>query len=537
MLSRLINPFPLPSFNVIDGVTLSLMPGETLGLVGESGSGKTTLARTILGLVRAAAGRIAFEGRDVATPADFRAMRRRSAMMFQDPVASLSPRLRIGTLLTEPQIIQGVPMPDRRAAAKALLALVGLPASFVDRFPHELSGGQARRVGVARALAMKPHLLLADEPTAGLDVSVQGDVLNLIGELKRELGFAAMIVTHNLAMIRHVSDRLAIMYLGRLVETGTDAGRVLGADASLHRDADPVRADTRSAPAQPQSCRQRRDPERVPAAFGLRVPHALPDRARPLPDRGTGLSADRPGADGALPFPAARQAGKNGKPSHALPPTKGETDMTQWNIDRRAFLKAAGALGAGLTMKPGFAWSADGDTLRIRMEGDLQTLDPAFMIGGIEDVMMRGIYVSLNRLGDLREGSPWSLWGAEKLEQKDPKSIAFTLIDGLKWSNGFGPVTAEDVKFSYRAHRRSEAGVALGLPVREARPRRGRRCQIRHHPPQGPVPADLRRPACPTMAAISSAGPAPKRPAASSPPSRRRPAVPISSRTGSRSRR
>lgn len=219
-LSRLINPFPLPSFNVIDGVTLSLMPGETLGLVGESGSGKTTLARTILGLVRAAAGRIVFEGRDVQTPADFRAMRRRSAMMFQDPVASLSPRLRIGTLLTEPQVIQGLPMPDRRAAAKALLALVGLPASFVDRFPHELSGGQARRVGVARALAMKPHLLLADEPTAGLDVSVQGDVLNLIGELKRELGFAAMIVTHNLAMIRHVSDRLAIMYLGRLVETG-----------------------------------------------------------------------------------------------------------------------------------------------------------------------------------------------------------------------------------------------------------------------------------------------------------------------------
>jgi peptide/nickel transport system ATP-binding protein len=220
MINRLLNPLPLPSFNILDGVTLSLMPGETIGLVGESGSGKTTLARTILGLVRAAAGRIAFEGKDVLTGADFRAMRRRSAMMFQDPIASLSPRLRIGSLLTEPQLIQGLPMPDRRAVAKALLAHVGLPASFVDRYPHELSGGQARRVGVARALAMKPHLLLADEPTAGLDVSVQGDVLNLVSELQRELGFAAMIVTHNLAMIRHVSDRLAIMYLGRLVETG-----------------------------------------------------------------------------------------------------------------------------------------------------------------------------------------------------------------------------------------------------------------------------------------------------------------------------
>ena len=219
-LSRLFNVKPLPGLNVIDGVTLSLAPRETLGLVGESGSGKTTLARTILGLTPAAGGRIVFEGRQVRTPADFRAMRRRSAMMFQDPVASLSPRLRIGTLLAEPLVIHGPPLTDRRGAAKAMLAQVGLPASFVDRFPHELSGGQARRVGVARALAMKPRLLIADEPTAGLDVSVQGDVLNLIAELQQQLGFAAIIVTHNLAMIRHVSDRLAIMYLGRLVETG-----------------------------------------------------------------------------------------------------------------------------------------------------------------------------------------------------------------------------------------------------------------------------------------------------------------------------
>jgi peptide/nickel transport system ATP-binding protein len=220
LINRLINPFPLPPVNILDGVTLSLMQSETLGLVGESGSGKTTLARTILGLVPAMGGRILFDGKAVRTQADFRAFRRRSAMMFQDPVGSLSPRLRIGTLLTEPLVIQGKAPSDRRAAASALLAQVGLPASFVERFPHELSGGQARRVGVARALSTRPRLLLADEPTAGLDVSVQGDVLNLIGELKRELGFAAIIVTHNLAMIRHVSDRLAIMYLGRLVETG-----------------------------------------------------------------------------------------------------------------------------------------------------------------------------------------------------------------------------------------------------------------------------------------------------------------------------
>lgn len=123
--------------------------------------------------------------------------------------------------------------------------------------------------------------------------------------------------------------------------------------------------------------------------------------------------------------------------------------MSRWKTDRRSFLKAAGAIGAGLMIRPGFAWAADGDTLRLRMEGDLQSLDPAFMNGGIEDVIMRGIYVTLNRFGDLREGSPWFPWGAEKLEQTDARSIAFTLIDGMQWSNGFGPVTAEDVKFSY----------------------------------------------------------------------------------------
>lgn len=220
LLDRIVNPFPLPAFNILDGVSLDVASGETLGLVGESGSGKTTLARTMVGLNRPAAGRILFEGKPVKTENDFRAVRRQAAMMFQDPVASLNPRLRIGTLLTEPFVIRGVKIVDRRATARAQLAQVGLPASFVDRHPHELSGGQARRVGVARALALKPRLLIADEPTAGLDVSVQGDVLNLIAELRKELGFASIIVTHNLAMVRHVSDRLAIMYLGRLVETG-----------------------------------------------------------------------------------------------------------------------------------------------------------------------------------------------------------------------------------------------------------------------------------------------------------------------------
>jgi peptide/nickel transport system ATP-binding protein len=202
---------------ILDDVSLTVHKGETLGLVGESGSGKTTLARALLGLVPHVRGTIRFDGQPVAS---FRPLRRRTAMMFQDPIASLSPRLAIGSAITEPLVIHGVKMRSRRKAAEELLRLVGLPKDFISRYPHELSGGQARRAGVARALALRPDLVIADEPTAGLDVSIQGEILNLMTKLKAELRLSYIIVTHNLAMIRHVSDRIAIMYLGRIVEEG-----------------------------------------------------------------------------------------------------------------------------------------------------------------------------------------------------------------------------------------------------------------------------------------------------------------------------
>lgn len=220
-LLDMVLPGQARMLNILECVSLALRRGETLGLVGESGSGKTTLARAVIGLVRKTGGRVTFDGTPLERPSDFRAIRREAAMMFQDPVASLSPRLKVGTLLAEPYRIHGVSLPGSSAAVVSeLLRLVGLPKGMARRYPHELSGGQARRVGVARALALKPKLVLADEPTAGLDVSVQGEILNLMGRLKAELGLSYVIVTHNLAMIRHVSDRLAIMYLGRLVETG-----------------------------------------------------------------------------------------------------------------------------------------------------------------------------------------------------------------------------------------------------------------------------------------------------------------------------
>lgn len=205
---------------ILEDVSLAIHKGETVGLVGESGSGKTTLARALLGLVPAAKGTIRFEGEPVTR---FGRLRRRTAMMFQDPVGSLSPRLAIGSAITEPFVIHGASMTSRRAAAEELLDLVGLPKDFISRYPHELSGGQARRAGVARALALRPDLVIADEPTAGLDVSIQGEILNLMTRLKAELKLSYIIVTHNLAVIRHVSDRIAIMYLGRIVEEGPTA--------------------------------------------------------------------------------------------------------------------------------------------------------------------------------------------------------------------------------------------------------------------------------------------------------------------------
>jgi oligopeptide/dipeptide ABC transporter ATP-binding protein len=211
-----------PHVDAVLGASLTLEAGETLGLVGESGSGKTTLGRAILGLVPAQQGSVTFEGTDVLglTPRAFKPLRRDMAMMFQDPVGSLSPRQTVRALITEPFEIHGLGGRNLDDEAARLCDMVRLPLNFLSRYPHELSGGQARRVGVARALALNPKLIIADEPTAGLDVSVQGEILNLMSELQAEHGLGYLIISHNLPVVRHISDRLAIMYLGRLVEQG-----------------------------------------------------------------------------------------------------------------------------------------------------------------------------------------------------------------------------------------------------------------------------------------------------------------------------
>jgi len=212
------------SIDAVAGVSLTVGRGETYALVGESGSGKTTLARAIVGLAPIHSGSILFEGRTISGLAEheFLGVRRQVAILFQDPIGSLSPRLSVRSILAEPFHVHRE-AEDIDGKVGRLLDEVGLPKTLLDRYPHQLSGGQARRVGLARALALRPKLVIADEPTAGLDVSVQGEVLNLLNELQAALGITLLVITHNLSIVRHVADRLAVMYLGRIIEEGPTA--------------------------------------------------------------------------------------------------------------------------------------------------------------------------------------------------------------------------------------------------------------------------------------------------------------------------
>jgi oligopeptide/dipeptide ABC transporter ATP-binding protein len=212
---------PGQRLRAVDGVSLEIAAGETLGLVGESGCGKSTLARAVLQLVRPNAGRIEFEGVDLCglSDAQLRPYRRKMQMVFQDPFSSLNPRLTVGQAVAEPMLVHGLAQPAELPAQVAeLFELVGLAANTVNRYPHEFSGGQRQRVGIARALAARPAFLVCDEPVSSLDVSIQAQIVNLFEDLRARLGLAYLFVSHDLAVVRHLSDRIAVMYLGRIVE-------------------------------------------------------------------------------------------------------------------------------------------------------------------------------------------------------------------------------------------------------------------------------------------------------------------------------
>ncbi|GGL77008.1 dipeptide ABC transporter ATP-binding protein [Wenxinia marina] len=279
-----------PFVDAVLDVDLSVAPGETLALVGESGSGKSTLGRAILNLLPVNRGSVSFDGQSVENRPErrFKPLRRDMAMMFQDPVGSLSPRKSVRALITEPLVIHGAGGRDLNAEAERLADMVRLPRNFLSRYPHELSGGQARRVGVARALSLNPRLIIADEPTAGLDVSVQGEILNLMADLQAEHGLGYLIITHNLPVVRHIADRIAIMYLGRMVEEGPAA-------------------EVFAAPAHPYT-----------HALVSGVPYPDPDRRRPPSSAISGevpsLLRRPPGCDFAPRCPFARPACREAKP-------------------------------------------------------------------------------------------------------------------------------------------------------------------------------------------------------------------------------
>ena len=287
------------SLRAVDGVSLTVERGESVGLVGESGCGKSTLGKTVLRLVPAISGRIVFDGEDVAQlpAASLGPFRRRAQMIFQDPFGSLNPRHTIESILTAPLVVHGIgDRAERKRRVREMIERVGLPPSSLQRYPHEFSGGQRQRIGIARALILRPEFIVCDEPVSALDLSIQAQILNLLVEMKRDFNLSYLFISHDLSVIRYFTDRVLVMYLGRIVEsaTGVDLWKrplhpytraLIEAipDPARRRHAAPIGGDLPSPQDVPRGCRFH---PRCPLATAI-----CAERDPQLEDHGAGHSA------------------------------------------------------------------------------------------------------------------------------------------------------------------------------------------------------------------------------------------------------
>ena len=300
------------SVKAVDDVSFTLHEGETLGLVGESGCGKSTLCRTVLQLLKPTAGSVKYRGKELIglSRKNMRPVRREIQMIFQDPYASLNPRKRVGQIIGDPLQVQGLASGTQlRREVQQLMERVGLQPEHYNRYPHEFSGGQRQRIGIARALALRPKLIIADEPVSALDVSIQAQIINLLEDLQDEFALSYIFVAHDLGVVRHVSDRIAVMYLGKIVERSPADVLVRAADPSLLgrpalRRADPGPEGERGPGADRPGGRR---PEPGRSALRLPLPHPLPMGDRDLLRGGAAPRRiwDRPG--GRLSSPAQRR--------------------------------------------------------------------------------------------------------------------------------------------------------------------------------------------------------------------------------------